>query len=184
MPTISWTKLFFFNFLPNTSQDCINCQKRIKQKGFFLTAACCLTMHHNTSTIHPFLALLLSYKLQRQAARINTKPHFYHKPFQFHSVKGSLIKSALHLLGHCPNSDCPPPPHSNRHFGALHLGRKCPQPPSKFIPTKLPQTIHSKSDSVCGVRLQNPAEKVRKSRQQNFATKVQNHKNHKNLVSM
>ena len=35
--------------------------------------------------------------------------------------------------------------------------------------------IHSKSDSVCGIRffsLQNSAEKVRKSRQQNFATKV------------
>ena len=50
-----------------------------------------------------------------------------------------------------------------------------------------PKLIHSKSNSVCGIRffsLQNSAEKVHKSRQQNFATKVQNHKNYKNLVSM
>ena len=36
-------------------------------------------------------------------------------------------------------------------------------------------TMHSKSDSVCGFRLfslQNSAEKVRKSRRQNFPTKV------------
>ena len=38
-----------------------------------------------------------------------------------------------------------------------------------------PKLIHSKSNSVCGIRffsLQNSAEKVHKSRQQNFATKV------------
>ena len=48
---------------------------------------------------------------------------------------------------------------------------------SRLTRERLLSDIHSKSDSVCGFRLfslQNSAEKVRKSRRQNFATKARN----------
>ena len=36
-------------------------------------------------------------------------------------------------FGHCPFSNCPPPPHSNGHSGALHFGKSAPNHPGKGL---------------------------------------------------
>ena len=62
-------------------------------------------------------------------------------------LREAPLKFVLGAFGHCPNSFCTTPPHSNWHSGALHLRKKCPKPSGQG--SRPPQNQANSSQKSC-----------------------------------
>ena len=62
-------------------------------------------------------------------------------------IREAILKFILEAFGHCPNSFCPPPPHSNGHSGVLCLRKKCPKPSGQG--SRPPQNQANSSQKSC-----------------------------------